>query len=112
MNKFIENLKKSSTQIRTTHAIMAGEDAKDAQEDLIRKLRKQKRDLERKYENLTDISRDSEISLKVAKDQFDPMEWVKDLQQIKIDIKMITFELKIADETLAEWFVEKDNKDE
>jgi hypothetical protein len=42
------------------------------------------------------MNRDSELSLKVIKDNFDAKSWSKEIQEIKVALKMKEVELAIA----------------
>ena len=111
MNKFVSNLTASNKAIKEARAKMVSEDAIDAQAELVRDLGKSKRELERKLAQLSDMSPDSELSLKVVKDTFNAEEWVKEIQTTKVAIANKTIELQLAEETFQEWFVEeKDEK--
>jgi hypothetical protein len=116
-NKFIKTLTASNKDIKKARAVMVSEDVLDASEELVRNIRQKKRELERRLMNLSDMNRDSELSLKVVKDNFDAKAWVKEIQEIKIELANIRVELELAEETHNEWFSEdeteaKDVKDE
>jgi predicted nucleic acid-binding Zn-ribbon protein len=105
-NKFIKTLTASNKDIKKARAVMVSEDVLDASEELVRNIRQKKRELERRLMNLSDMNRDSELSLKVVKDNFDAKAWVKEIQEIKIELANIRVELELAEETHNEWFSE------
>lgn len=104
MNKFITTLTASNKSIKEARAKMISEDAVDAQQELVRELKKEKRELERRLMQLSDMSPDSELSLKVVKDTFKATDWVKEIQTIKVELANKTVELQLAEETFSEWF--------
>ena len=104
MSKFVSNLVKDAKGIKEQRAKILAEDTKNEQEDLVRRLTREKRDLEVKLLNLTDLSPDNTYSLKPGGDKFDAKSWVKEMQSTKIDILNKTIELQTAEETLKEWF--------
>jgi len=107
MNKFISTLTASNKSIKEARAKMVSEDAIDAQAELVRDLKKDKRELERKLMQLSDMSPDSELSLKVVKDTFNAKEWAKTIQTTKVDLANKTVEIELAEETYKEWFGEE-----
>jgi len=104
MNKFISNLTASNKTIKESRAKIVSEDALDAQTELVRELKKSKRELERRLIQLSDMSPDSELSLKVVKDNFNAAAWVKEIQDIKIELANKEVELTLAEATFNEWF--------
>jgi len=104
--KFIEELTLSNKQIKANRAKMICEDAKDAQEELLRQLNAEKRDLERKLLNLSDMSPDSQFSLRVTKDNFDAKAWVAEMQNLKVQLANKQVELELATATSREWFTD------
>ena len=108
-NKFISNLTASNSEIKAARAKMVGEDVLDASEELLRNLKQEKRDLERRLLNLSDMNRDSELSLKVVKDNFDAKAWIKEIQDIKVELANKEVELQLAQDTHKEWFEESED---
>lgn len=106
MNKFQSVLKQSSKDIKANRARIASENAKDAAEEMVRKLRKDLRNYESQLDNLTDLNRDSELSLKVIRDDFNAGNWMSTIQNVKVAIANKKIELAIAEETFEEWFSE------
>lgn len=106
MNKFQVILRQSSKEIKENRARIASENAKDAAEELVRKLSKELRTLESQLDHLTDLNRDSELSLKVIKDDFNATNWMANIQNVKLAIVQKKIELEVAKETYADWFDE------
>ena len=111
MNKFQSVLKASSKDIKEARARIASENAKDAAEELVRDLRKQQRSLELSLDNLTDLNRDSELSLKVVRDDFNAGAWMRNVQATKVALANKKIEVAIAEETFQEWFGETEEKE-
>lgn len=105
-NKFTTNLTLSNKGIKEKRASLLGDDAHDAQQDLVRELSSEVRDLERTIMNLEDLSPDSTTSLLPAKGGFDAKKWVVEMQESKVALKMKKVELNVAKATLAEYFTE------
>lgn len=103
-NKFITVLTASNSTIKEARAKIVSEDVFDASDELTRSLKQEKRELERRLLNLSDMNRDSELSLKVVKDNFDAKAWIKEIQEVKVALAMKDVELKLATETHNEWF--------
>lgn len=110
MNKFQKTLSADNKTIKAARAKIVSEDIKDAQEEVVRKIKQEKRDLERRLIQLSDLSPDSEFSLKVVKDNFDASKWAEETQEIKVALANKTVELTLAEETFNEWFTDVDVK--
>lgn len=103
-NQFLNSLMKSSTDIKAARAELISEEAKSCQEELTRKLRDEVRDLKRNLMKLTDIYPDSELSLKVSRDDFDAKQWARSLHDTQVNLRIKEIELDIAENTLKTWF--------
>lgn len=106
--KFITNLKRSNKQIKDARAKIIAEDALDAQTQLLDSIKREKRELDRKLLELTDLHPDSELSLRVVRKDFNAKELFKEIQSTKVELANKTVELQIAMETYTEWFDEKE----
>lgn len=102
--KFTKNLTLNNKSIKESRAQLIGEDAEAAQAELLRTLRQQHRDLQRKKDSLSDLYPDTELSLQPAKGGFDAKKWVVDLQNTNVAIANKQIEIDIAQETYEEWF--------
>jgi len=105
-NKFIQNLTSSSAAIKDQRATLISADAQASQEELLRKLKQEQRDLLRKRMALSDIYPDSELSLLVTKNTFDADRWSRDYQTIGVQLLNKEVEIKVAQATYDEWFGE------
>ena len=106
MNKFAKMLGSSSKEIRGARATLLSEDARFAQEELVRTLESEKRDLDRKLVAATDLYPDSELTLMVTRKDFEAKAWVSHIQKLKVALTAKNIELNLAKETYAEWFTE------
>ncbi|HEY4065154.1 MAG TPA: hypothetical protein VGM30_24790 [Puia sp.] len=104
MNKFVQNLTLSDNGIKSKRAGILGTQAKTAQDKLVLTLRGEKEELDSKLTQLEDLAPDTSISLKPGGDHFDASAWVEAMQETKVALVNKKIELKIAEETLAEWF--------
>lgn len=105
MNKFEAMLNQSSSAIRGQRGILVAKNAKKAQEALVRELDDKLDLVEEQLLATTDIYPQSELTLMVTTDKFNPQEWVKKLQQLKVQKANLQVELELANETLEEFFV-------
>ena len=106
MSKFLTQLKQSASQVKETLAKMIAEDAKDAQDELVKSLKSEQRELERTIVKLDDIYPEQTTSTRPTKDDFDAKKWVADMQDAKVKLKLIKVKVETAEETYAEYFGE------
>lgn len=111
MSKFAKTLKQGNKAIKSARANIISASAEEAASEIVRVLKKEKRELEFRLLNLTDVHPDSELSLRVVKADFDAAKLFEDIQSVKVDILNKKVELSCAEETYKEWF-EEDGKDE
>jgi phage protein D len=104
MGKFQDTLVSSGKKIKAVRAKIISENAEAAQEDIVRRLKKEKRDLDARLLGLTDIHPDSELSLKVVTADFDAEDLFKNIHETKVKLANMTIEVGIAVETYDEWF--------
>lgn len=102
--EFLKNLTLSNAQIKEARAKVICEDAKDAQEEIVRVIKREKRELDSKLLSLTDMYPDSELSLRVVKTDFNAKTLFSEIQKCKIEREMKAVELRLAEETYQEWF--------
>ncbi len=104
MNKFASTLSASNADIKSQRATLVAESTSDEVDTLISVLRKEKRALESKLNNLTDLAPDNTYSLRPGSKDFDAAKWVKEYHQTKMDLKLKVIELETAEEIKKEWF--------
>lgn len=109
-NKFIQNLTANSGVIKENRANLVAKDAEDAAKDLITKLEKEDRELERKEIALSDMYPESELSLRIGKDNFNADAWISDLQNIGVARINKKVEISIARKNYEKWFVSEDGQ--
>ena len=103
-NKFASMLSASNTDIKSTRAEMVAESTSDEVDSFITNLRKEKRALSIKLNNLTDLAPDNTYSLRPGSKDFDATKWVKELHSTKMQLELKSIELKVAEEIKDEWF--------
>ena len=101
---FFKTLVASNQNIRESRATIVNEDVAAEQEALVRALQSEVRAIQRELLKLTDLGKDSEISLKVVKDNFNAANWVAQVQSAKYNLLKKEEQLDIALDTAFEWF--------
>lgn len=104
MNFFTKNLTKSNKEIKQSRATRIAEQAKMAQEDLVRTMTKQMFDLDAQLDDLEDLSPDSMLSLNVTSGDFNAEEWTKKIQEVNIQKLNLGMEITIAKQTFNKYF--------
>ena len=107
MNKLQKMLVASSKEIKGVRASILNGNMKRAQERLVMDLEEEHDDMKEKLNSLSDVYPNSEMTLRIVAKDFDPKKWVKDTQQLKVDLLMKKVELDTAKETMKEWFDEQ-----
>lgn len=108
MNKLQKMLVSSSKEIKGIRAKILNDSMKRAQDRLVMDLEEEYDDMKERLNSLSDVYPNSEMTLRIVSKDFDPKKWVKDTQQLKIDLEAKRLELDIAKETLKEWFVDEE----
>ena len=103
-NEFFKKLTQGNKGIVAARAAIITEDVESEQRSLIDTLKKEKRDLTRALNKLEDMGPDSELSLRVVKDNFSAASWVANYQSLQVSLKDKEEELSIAEETYNNWF--------
>lgn len=102
--KFQQILNSDHLQIKQSRSEIIFQDFKSEQEELVRNLENDVRQLQKKLMNLTDIYPESSLSLMVTKPDIDAKQWVKEIQSTKVSLEIKQRELDIAKSTQNEWF--------
>ena len=110
MGKFNSLLNSSASTIKGVRAALVTETAQFEQEELVRTLGTQLRNKKNALLTITDIYPNSTLSLSVVKPEFDAKAWVRDIQNLKVEIANLKVELELAEETMTEWFGEETPK--
>lgn len=108
MSKFETNLSKNADEVKKQRAKIITEETAACQTDLVNKYQAEKRQLELKLLNLSDVSPDNTYSLRPAGPSYDAQKWVNEMQNLKFDLLANSVNLQIALKTQEEWF--KDEK--
>jgi hypothetical protein len=106
MNNFEKLLKSSNKEIKASRAKIVAEDVTDAAEELLRDAKKKKRDVEKRILGLSDLHKDSELSLRVVKTDFNAKQWLNDLHAAEIELMNAEIELSAAEKIYGKWFTE------
>ena len=105
VSKFEAQLKRTNKQIKADRANRINSSLADAQTALIIGIRSKVRSLENQISSMLDLTADNQTtSMNVISQNFDPKEFVEKLNKLKLDHKMESIELKLAEETYVEWF--------
>lgn len=104
MNKFEKTLTQTGSKIKAARAKLISANAEAAQDTIVRNLKKEQRDMNFKLLSLTDVHPDSELSLKVVKDNFDADTLFASIQELKVNLANKTVEVQLAEETYKDWF--------
>ena len=104
MNKFAETLTSSNETIKESRAQMLADETVLEVEALVSSLKKEKLQLKNKIVKLTDLAPDNTYSLRPGGADFDAFQWVAELYQTGLDLKLKEIELAEAKAILKEWF--------
>lgn len=102
MSKFITTLTKSNKDIMQDRAENVGKKTALKQKALVDRLEGEVLDLEGKIQDLCDLAPEHSTALKPQ--DFDEEQWVKNMQQYKVDLLNKRIELDVARKTYKEWF--------
>ena len=104
MSKFSKKLASSNKDIMADRADMLGEEVALEVSTFVGGLKKEVLNLKNKINRLTDLSPNSKDSLRPGGDNFDSVQWVKELHEASLDLKLKEVELEIAVGIQTEWF--------
>jgi len=106
MNVFAKNLAKSNKEIKAQRAELISESAQAEQEDLVRNLKRKRRELKTELMGLEDLSPDNSFSNNAVRGDFDAKQWVETLQRTEVMLLNNEIELSVAEKTLKKWFTD------
>ena len=106
MSKFTEMLSSDNKTTLSKRASDLSEATLIEVDTFMSNLRRERLQLNTKLNNLTDLSPENTYSLRPGGDKFKPEEWMKELHQVNMDIRLKEIEMEIAKEIYAEWFGE------
>ena len=105
-NYFVKNLSKLNNDIKESRAVRLAKQAEMAQDALLRKLKTTLLEKEGMLDDLEDLSPDTTVSLQVTRGDFNAVEWVNSVHNLKVDIANLTLEVEIAQTTYNKYFKE------
>ena len=105
VSRFEAQLVRTNKQIKGDRAKRINGTVADAQMVLIMGIRGKVREKENELDAMMDLSTDNQTTtMNVISPKFDAKEYVERINKLKVEIKMLSIELSIAEETYAEWF--------
>ena len=104
MNKIIKTMLESPSDILKKRATMIATNLEIEQTNWINTLKQEIMKLEMKIQDLTDFAPDSTDSLRPASKNFDAKQWVKELNEAKIELYELEISLEIAEGITKEYF--------
>ncbi len=105
MNKFIRTIVGTADGIKGQRATVLATQAKQAHEAIIADLKRKLSGLDLQLIQITDLAPDTTDSLRPG-NGFNPSQWAKAVQALKVEIHQVKIELGIAEETYADWFAD------
>ena len=106
MNKFSKTLSASDKTIKEARAQMLSDTTILEVDAKVSGLKRELNTLKNKITQLTDLAPDNTYSLRPGGKDYNPVKWIEELHQAKMDLKLKTIELEIAEEIKKEWFEE------
>lgn len=106
MNKFAQTLSSSDKSIKQARAQMLSDTTVLEVEAKVSNLKREVNTLKNKITSLTDLAPDNTYSLRPGGKDYNPVKWVDELHQTKIDLRLKVIELEVAEEIYTEWFTE------
>ena len=110
MNKLVKTMLESSSDVLRKRATMVATNLEIEQTNWINSLKQDIMKLEMKIQDLVDFAPDSTDSLRPASKDFDPKQWVKELNEAKVELYMNKMALGLAEEVYKELFEDQENK--
>jgi len=104
MSKFSKKLASSNKEIMADRAEMLGDEVALEVSTFVGCLKKEVLTLKNKILRLTDLSPNSKDSLRPGGDNFDSVQWVKQLHEATLDLKLKEVELEVAESIQNDWF--------
>lgn len=104
MNKFAKTLSASDKSIKEARAQMLADTTILEVEAKCSSLKREVNSLKNKITQLTDLAPDNTYSLRPGGKDYNPVKWIEELHQTKLDLKLKAIELEVAEEIKAEWF--------
>ena len=106
MGKFLDLMSQNDSKALVARASQINTQAQIAQANIVQKLKNDIAEVEIEVQNLTDFAPDTTQSLRPGVKGWNPAKWASDLQNAKTRLYELTIELKIAEDTMEEFFGE------
>jgi outer membrane protein TolC len=104
MNKFAKTLSASDKSIKEARAQMLADTTILEVDAKVSNLKREVNSLKNKITQLTDLAPDNTYSLRPGGKDYNPVKWIEELHQAKLDLKLKAIELEVAEEIKSEWF--------
>lgn len=111
MGKFLEMMSQNDSKTLQARAAVINTQAELHQKNLINALKQKKAEVELKIQSLTDFAPDTTQSLRPGTANWNPKQWVTELQNAKVTLAEIELQLKIAQDTWEDFFGDADPED-
>lgn len=111
MSKFTKTLSSSNAEIKEARATALAESTVLEVEAFIQNLKREKSQLKNKLTNLTDLAPDNTYCLRPGSKDFNPVAWMKELHETRMNIKLKDIELGEAEAIYNEWFAPTESED-
>ena len=106
-SKFVSQLSRSNKAIKIDRARRIGEACSDAQIKLVMDIKSKIRTKNNRLDEMTDLSADNQsTTTNVISKNFSADDFVKEINDLKVDLANLEVELEVAEETSNEWFSE------
>ena len=106
-SKFVTQLSRGNKQIKIDRARRIGEACSDAQVKLVMDVKSKIRNKQNRLDEMTDLSADNQsTTTNLISKSFNADDFVKEINDLKVDIANLEVELEVAEETSNEWFAE------
>ena len=106
MGKFLKMMSQNDSNVLRARASVINTQAQIQQTNLINALKQKKAEVELKIQALTDFAPDTTQSLRPGTANWNPKEWVTELQNAKVTLAEIELQLKIAEDTYEDFFAD------
>jgi len=104
-SKFVIQLSRGNKQIKIDRARRVGASCADAQTKLVMDIKSKIRNKQDRLDEMTDLSADNQSTTNnLISKGFNADDFVKEINDIKIELANLEVELEVAEETTAEWF--------
>ena len=104
MGKFLQMMSQNDSKTLQARAAVINTQAELHQKNLINALKQKRAEVELKIQSLTDFAPENTQSLRPGAQNWNPKQWVTELQNAKVTLAEIELQLKIAEDTYEDFF--------